>query len=202
MINPTEVTNFNRSQAQTEQFALFAILVAGKNSDVAAKKLEEICFKVFQESDGRRDVLTWIIENHEHRHEIQDFFKSHNTGQHTRIGTHIDKMRFEIKKKILLKLPVEVLEKKMGPKTARFFMLHSIKDCECIPLDTHILSWMRDNGADVPSATPKPGKRYREIEEECLAMFKELLPEGKSVAEKDLMVWMKQSGRVRSKDGV
>ena len=75
-------------------------------------------------------------------------------------------------------------------------MLHSIKDCECIPLDTHILSWMRDNGADVPSVTPKPGKRYREIEEECLAMFKELLPEGKSVAEKDLMVWMKQSGRV------
>ena len=201
MINPTEVTNFNRNQEQTEQFALFAILVAGKNSDVASRKLLEICEEVYEET-GRRDILSWIIQTYESRFKIQDFIKSYNVGQHTRIAKHIEKMRFEIKNNILLKLPVEELEKKMGPKTARFFMLHSIKDCECIPLDTHILSWMRDNGADVPSVTPKPGKRYREIEEECLAMFKELLPEWKSVAEKDLMVWMKQSGRVRSKDGV
>lgn len=197
MINPTEVTNFERTPDQVEQFALFAILVAGKNSDVASKKLQEICIDVFEKSDGRRDVLTWIIETHEHRHEIQDFFQSHNTGQHTRLAKHVDKMRFDIEKGILLQLPVEVLQDRMGPKTARFFMLHSVKDCECIPLDTHILSWMRDNGADVPKSTPKPGKRYRQIEEECLAMFNELLPEGKSVAEKDLMVWKKQSGRVR-----
>lgn len=196
MINPTEVTNFERTPNQVEQFALFAILVAGKNSDVASKKLLEICKEVFEET-GRRDILTWIVETYENRFQIQDFFQSYNTGQHTRLAKHVDKMRFDIKRGILLKLPVEVLEKKMGPKTARFFLLHSVKDCECIPLDTHILSWMRDNGADVPKSTPKPGKRYRQIEEECLAMFNELLPEGKSVAEKDLMVWKKQSGRVR-----
>ena len=197
MINPTEVTNFERTPDQVEQFALFAILVAGKNSDVASRKLLEICKEVFEETH-RRDILTWIIETYENRFLIQDFFQSYNTGQHTRIAKHVDKMRFEIKNKILLDLPVRVLEEKMGPKTARFFMLHSIKDCECIPLDTHILSWMRDNGADVPKSTPKPGKRYRQIEEECLAMFNELLPEGKSVAEKDLMVWKKQSGRVNN----
>ena len=196
MINPTEVTNFERTPDQVEQFALFAILVAGKNSDVASRKLLEICKEVFEETH-RRDILTWIIETYENRFLIQDFFQSYNTGQHTRIAKHVDKMRFEIKNKILLDLPIGVLEEKMGPKTARFFMLHSVKDCECIPLDTHILSWMRDNGADVPKSTPKPGKRYRQIEEECLAMFNELLPEGKSVAEKDLMVWKKQSGRVR-----
>ena len=196
MINPTEVTNFKRTREETEQFALFAILVAGKNSDVASKKLHAICKEVYDET-GRRDILTWIVETYEYRYKIADFIQSYNVGQHTRISKHIDKMRFDIKKGILLQLPVEVLEKKMGPKTARFFLLHSVKDCECIPLDTHILSWMRDNGADVPKSTPKPGKRYREIEEECLAMFNELLPEGKSVAEKDLMVWKKQSGRVR-----
>ena len=84
MITPTEVTNFNRTKEQTEQFALFAILVAGKNSDVASSKLEEICMSVFEKTDGRRDILTWIVQNHENRFLIQEFFQSFNTGQHTR----------------------------------------------------------------------------------------------------------------------
>lgn len=35
MIVPEQITNFNRSQAELEEFALFSILVAGKSAKVA-----------------------------------------------------------------------------------------------------------------------------------------------------------------------
>ena len=41
MIDPAKITNFNRTQSQLEEFLLFCIVVAGKNSKVQAAKLGE-----------------------------------------------------------------------------------------------------------------------------------------------------------------
>ena len=40
MINPAEVTNYNRTQYELEEFILFCINVAGKKSSIEAPKLE------------------------------------------------------------------------------------------------------------------------------------------------------------------
>jgi hypothetical protein len=40
MINPAEVTNYNRSHNELEEFILFCINVAGKKSSIEAPKLE------------------------------------------------------------------------------------------------------------------------------------------------------------------
>ena len=40
MINPAEVTNYNRTQYELEEFILFCINVAGKKSAIEAPKLE------------------------------------------------------------------------------------------------------------------------------------------------------------------
>lgn len=37
MIDPTRITNFERTDNELQAFALFALLVAGKNSDVTAR---------------------------------------------------------------------------------------------------------------------------------------------------------------------
>ena len=40
MINPAQVTNYNRTQYELEEFILFCINVAGKKSAIEAPKLE------------------------------------------------------------------------------------------------------------------------------------------------------------------
>ena len=40
MINPAEVTNYNRTQSELQEFLLFCINVAGKKSSIEAPKLE------------------------------------------------------------------------------------------------------------------------------------------------------------------
>ena len=39
MITPTTITNYNRTEAELEEFLMFAILVAGKGAEQQALKL-------------------------------------------------------------------------------------------------------------------------------------------------------------------
>lgn len=41
MIDPNNITKFYRTEAELEEFLLFCIIVAGKNSKIQAKKLAE-----------------------------------------------------------------------------------------------------------------------------------------------------------------
>lgn len=72
----------------------------------------------------------------------------------------------------------------IGPKTARFFLLHSRPDVECAVLDRHILRWMGQY-MKVPNATPT-GERYRELERAFLSHARRL---GKTPAQLDLDIW-------------
>ena len=74
----------------------------------------------------------------------------------------------------------------IGPKTARFFILHTRRNAEVACLDTHILRYMREElGIRTPKSTPS-GKKYLELEQAFLAHAKEL---GRDVAELDLDIW-------------
>jgi thermostable 8-oxoguanine DNA glycosylase len=74
----------------------------------------------------------------------------------------------------------------IGMKTSRLFVLHTRKDSMCIPLDVHILHYLRDNGYDVPKATPGSKKKYRIIEKLCVQLARKA---GKSCADWDLDIW-------------
>ena len=85
-------------------------------------------------------------------------------------------------------LTIESLESVpgLGPKTARMVILYYEPNAECIPLDTHILKWLRANGYDAPKSTPQAGKKYRELE---LAFLAEGKKRGLTPAEWDTQVW-------------
>ena len=85
-------------------------------------------------------------------------------------------------------LTIESLESVpgLGPKTARMIILYYEPDVECIPLDTHILKWLRANGYNAPKSTPQAGKKYRELE---LAFLAEGKKRGLSPREWDTQVW-------------
>jgi hypothetical protein len=42
MIQPTQITNFNRSEGELQAFWIFCIMVAGKNSDFAARVVSKL----------------------------------------------------------------------------------------------------------------------------------------------------------------
>lgn len=188
LIDPTNITNFSRTDAQLQAFWLFGAFCAGKNSDYASKCLAKLLSKCGNQTpfEYLRSLGNVAI---------------HNALVAAKIGQYARLTRF-IEESIQLDLRTASLQDLMGvfgigPKTARFFLLHSRPDCECAVLDCHILKFLRENSVDAPQQTPTNQKQYIELEKKFLFIAKLQFPQ-MSVAQIDLMLWMKYSGRLEN----
>lgn len=85
----------------------------------------------------------------------------------------------------------------VGPKTARFFLLHSREFCDEIVLDTHILSWLKKQTSFnwIPKNTPQSKKQYDKISKLCKKLMNKYYP-NLSLAEIDIHIWKEMSGRL------
>jgi len=188
MIDPTTITNYNRTEAELEEFLLFCIMVAGKNAKQTAKKLDSFLFGTL----GIISPLDWIqnLVNLEKNGISKNFplmycMKQHKLGQYNRLEQAFKGiLQF---KGNLKNVSVEELESVsgIGSKTSRFFVLHSRPDQQIAVLDTHILKWMYSQGYDVPKATPRKDL-YGKIEKDFLT---EAWKREKTPAEFDLEIW-------------
>lgn len=202
MINPTEITNYNRTEAELEEFLLFAILVAGKTAKTQAKKLNEFLQTIGAMNMGRKSSPFNDIK---HSLQLQKFFKEqhnddvdllghqmrkHGLGQYNRIGQAFRGiLKFKGKLKTITVQDLESV-KGIGSKTARFFILHSRPDAQIACLDVHILKWLDDlSYPNIPLATPSKN-RYGIIEQYFL---KEARNRGVSPADLDLRIWKSYS---------
>jgi thermostable 8-oxoguanine DNA glycosylase len=200
MITPSTITNFNRTEAELEEFLMFAILVAGKGAEQQAKKLDAYLKTITAMDMGLGKKWT-PFNGLEYTIQLEDFFrdhhkkeinlldsqmKKHKLGQYNRIGNAFREiLKFKGR---LKKVTIEELEsvKGIGSKTARFFVLHSRPDAQVAVLDTHILKWLNEKGyKGIPKATP-PKKKYAEIEKLFLteAIIHQMTP-----ADLDLTIW-------------
>lgn len=176
MIDPKAITNFSRTKEELEEFLMFAIVVAGKNSAQQAVKLDAFIGGI----GGTFDVMRPMAQD-----DIKFHLETVRMGQYTRISkafskiTHLD----------LTNAPLEEIEAAVGPKTARFFLLHSRPNQNVAVLDTHILKYMREKGMDAPKQTPS---NYRKFEVLFLDLFKSF-GEGLSLAEFDLKIWSERA---------
>lgn len=175
MIDPTKITNFKRSRKELQEFLLFCIVAAGKNSFVQAKKLEEyLCGDmpfVRIIIDNKFGCLEWRLRNC-------------GMGQYSRICrafTELAESNLDLASCTVADL--EAIHG-IGPKTARFFILHTRPNQQIAVLDTHILKHMAAQGISVPKVTPS-GKKYLELEQKFLS----LVPPHMTVAEYDLNLW-------------
>jgi thermostable 8-oxoguanine DNA glycosylase len=64
-------------------------------------------------------------------------------------------------------------------------ILYYEPDAQVVPLDTHVLKWLRKQGYDAPKSTPT-GRRYLELERAFIA---EARKRGKNVRDLDTEVW-------------
>jgi hypothetical protein len=184
------VTNFERTPSELEEFWLVAVCVAGKNGTTQAKKVHK--FLEGLEGDTPFDKIGRLVSAGKLRERLEEV----RMGQYGRIERAFAcSLNLDLKScslKDLQNIPG------VGGKTSRFFILHSRRDCEHIVLDTHILRFLREKCGmeNVPKSTPSNPSKYAEIEAEAREILRSKFP-GKSLAEADLKIWLEMSGRAK-----
>jgi thermostable 8-oxoguanine DNA glycosylase len=197
MIDPYNITNFNRTEEQLQEFLLFCIVVAGKTAYIQAKKLQEF----FDSVNSRL-----MMPDH-----VSPFQSIKSSNQHGILLEEIQKAKLGQYKKIysafkflaeqkydLTKMKPGDLEliPGVGMKTSRFFLLHSNRTYKnnIAVLDTHILKFIKENIDDrAPKSTPTISVTYKYWEDVFL-YWCEL--NNKNVAEFDLQVWNSYSRKI------
>ena len=186
MINPKACTNFNRTVDELQEFLIFCICVANKNADRTADTINRFLSR-------RREGQTPFEFIRELGPGLHNTLVAHKVGQYHRIECAIKGcLDLDLATCSLHDL-LEVTG--IGPKTARYFLLHTRQDCDYAVLDTHILSFMRQHDLQVPKLTPGNEKQYQQLEKQWIALRKRIAPKMQP-ADFDLLVWTAQSGRL------
>jgi hypothetical protein len=155
MIDPSDVTNPRRTDAELEEFLLFCVSVAGKNADQQAAKLERFL--------GGRRPFAYIREIGAGR--LGERLREVRLGKYALLGRSF--MELSRSGADLRACGWEELTRfpGIGIKTAKFFVLHSRRGEMHGVLDTHVLSWMREHwdgsGPAVPRHSPQDPRAYR-----------------------------------------
>ena len=187
-INPKKITDFNRSQADLELFAVFAVCVAGKKAQQTADKVNEH----FRDVQTPTKQLTPFetIKSLIGANIFGGYLQHARFGQYKRIYRALrDLAESSIDLKTCTVKDLEAIHG-IGPKTSRFIIMHSRPNQRLATLDTHILRWMRDQGIETPKATPQSKKLYKELEDKFLTLCDKcaILP-----SQLDLKIWKKYS---------
>tara|TARA_B100000035_G_C20753690_1_gene445159 strand:+ start:52 stop:627 length:576 start_codon:yes stop_codon:yes gene_type:complete len=188
MINPAEVTNYNRTQDELQEFLLFCINVAGKKSSIEAPKLEVFiqrakditketspfnCIKKLIQLGRLQEIMHWA--------KLSPYKQRYNS--------YVDVVKLGDLQTVTLNRLLQVAG--IGLKTARFFLSHSREDFDEPMLDTHILQFLRDNGyRNAPKSTPSNLGVYNYYAN-IFKMFARV--SGKSVTDLDLEIWKQYS---------
>ena len=188
MINPAEVTNYNRTQSELQEFLLFCINVAGKKSSIEAPKLEVFIQRakdITKESTPFNCIKKLIKLGR--LQEIMHWAKLSPYKQ--RYNSYVDAVKLGDLQTVTLNRLLQVPG--IGLKTARFFLSHSREDFDEPMLDTHILQFLRDNGyKNAPKSTPSNLGVYNYYAN-IFKMFARV--SGKSVTDLDLEIWKQYS---------
>jgi len=181
-IDPTAIPEA-MTHDQLQWWILFGICVANKPAKVTEKKMRKFMdLSAAMTPFGKVKSMIQCGELGRNLRKVR-------FGQYTRINKAF---RHAIQLDVN-NLTVETLEAVpgIGPKTARMLMLYAKPGFEGVPLDTHILKFLRTLGHEAPKSTPSAGATYRRLE---LAFIAEARRRKVSVRELDTQVWTYYSG--------
>lgn len=199
MIDPYNITNYNRTQYELEEFLLFCIVVAGKTAYIQAHKLQDFLTSVNTRLMMPEHINPFQTIKSAYHHGIllQEIQKA-KLGQYKKIYSAF---KFISENKIILtKTTPEELEEipGVGMKSSRFFLLHSdVKWNNHIAiLDTHILKFIKENIDDkAPKSTPSSKTTYKYWED---ILLKWCDGRTENLADFDLEVWKKYARTAQS----
>jgi len=187
VIDPYDLTK-PWDAVRLQEWFLFGVCVAGKSARQTAAKvealLEDMSVQILASTSLGLVQPFARVKCAIKLGKLGYYLRKHKLGQYKRIN----KAFRGIVKINPATVTLEELEQihGVGAKTARMLLLYTRPDQEMIPLDTHVLKWLRAHGYDAPKGTPPPGKKYRELE---LAFIREGKKRGLTPKEWDTKVW-------------
>ena len=193
MVDPIYLTNYNRTDNELEEVLIWGLLVAGKNGLVTAKLLDSFLKDYSHIGDSPFEIFS--------RFQLDNIPRLSVALKDYGFGCYNNKARwlYELVRSgvNLRTCTIDDLEKfnGIGMKTSRLFVLHTRKDVVCIPLDVHMLHYLKDSGYNVPKSTPgnkKNKKKYLTIEKLCIQLARR---DGMSCADWDLAIWNRYRSR-------
>lgn len=183
-VDPTAIPK-KMTRQQLEWWILFSIMVAGKGAKQTEAKLNALLADVEVPKGwnnyGPFFLILYITSNRD----LMAHLRKHKTGKYNlTVKGFYDALELDLNN-----LTVDSLEQVhgIGPKSARMILLYAGLAEDLVPLDTHVLKFLRKRGYDAPKSTPPAGKRYLELEQAFIA---EARREGKTVRELDTEVWL------------
>lgn len=172
------------TQDRLEEWILFGICVANKPADPTAVKVDALLNPpgvIFGPSITPFGKVRILI----HEGKLGNELRRLRFGQYTRIERAFREVVEKIKEPLRTSVAELETVNGIGPKTARMVMLYFKPETACVPLDTHILKWLRAQGHDAPVGTPS-GKRYLDLEKIFVAEAKK---RRMTVKDLDTKVW-------------
>ena len=195
MINPENITNFNRTDGELEELMLFAVCVAGKNARIQAIKLDAFLGTV----TSPFNYITELINKNTLRTELQ---KS-RLGKYNLLEKAFRYLAKNFSSGLLRNTSIEELEATpgVGMKTARFFALHSRSNSRVAVIDTHLLKYLKREfpQVDVPKITPFVARIYNHMERLFLQRCDE---QGVTPHEGDLTCWLTKGDRIKNEKSI
>lgn len=182
MIDAFNITDFERTEDGLEEYFLFCLAVAGKKASMISVKLDDfLSARIATESPF--DFVTRLDEEGRLGEELRRV----KMGKYTLLE-HAYPASAALFKGRLSTAHVCELEtmRGVGPKTARFFALHSRRDPgEMAVIDTHVMKYLRHLGHKVPPRMPDR-KTYPRLE---ALMIEAARNAGMPMSQFDLAVW-------------
>jgi hypothetical protein len=159
MIDPSNVTNARRTADELEEFLLFCVVVAGKNADQQAAKLESFL--------GGRRPFAFIRASHREGR-LEERLREVRLGKYSLLSRSFRDLSHSGADLGTCTWEELTAFPGIGIKTAKFFVLHSREGAMHGVLDTHVLSWMSEHweaggrgGLSVPRHSPQDPRAYR-----------------------------------------
>jgi len=215
-IKPNEITDYKRNEWDLQAFLFFGVAVAGKNSMQTAQKVQDLLDHIseqfvenpfYEKVKPETGVIHYLLGEQDEGEAGVNLLREFKFGKYGQWEKFIYFWK-ELKYYLLdgcnmtigdwlRKASLERLEgiPSVGKKTSRFFKLHSDPVVRCVPLDTHILKFVRSKhwpAMEIPKATPTSDRIYNKIENLALNYMGNYIAQSRTcytIAQADLEIW-------------
>ena len=192
MIDVYNITKFDRTEKELQEFILFCFLNHGKIAYLQAQKLE-----IFLQEGMKQTAKFYpfdIIRNLVEKNQLSEFTRHAKLGQY-KYCVDPGFKAIAISNIDLKNCSTTALESIPGLsfKSSRYFILHSRPDQKIAVLDRHVLRWMRENG--YPNAPQNPPQNYKVYKNWEDIFLSEATKRNLDIAHLDLEIWKEKAAR-------